>query len=249
MTATDIPGQLVTEADGAAAASETARRIAAALVSAIASRGRATLAVSGGNTPRAAYATLAKTPGVDWSKVHVYWVDERAVPPDDDRSNYRWAKATLLDDAAIPPSQVHRMPAEEPDLAAAATAYEIVVKAGVPAGADGVPVFDVMVLGIGDDGHTASIFPGDPTVDVTDRAVIAVPSHQGLEPRLTLSRPVIQHARLALVLVVGAAKVPALTKAWSRRGDLHETPSRLVRDSKGEVVWIVDAAAAAASQG
>jgi 6-phosphogluconolactonase len=242
-----VPGQLVTEKDGAAAASETARRMAAGLVAAIGARGRATLAISGGNTPRDAYATLAKTPGIDWSKVHVYWVDERAVAPTDDRSNYRWAKATLLDNAPIPTAQVHRMPADAVDLAGAARAYEDVVKAGVAADSAGIPAFDVMVLGIGDDGHTASLFPGDPGVDVTDRVTIDIAAQHGLEARLTLTRPVIQHARLVLVLVVGAAKRPALAKAWSTEGDLHETPSRLVRDCQGEVVWVADTAAATPS--
>jgi 6-phosphogluconolactonase len=243
MGSRDIPGQLVTEKDGAVAAAETARRMAAGLVAAIAARGRATLAVSGGNTPRDAYATLAKTPGIDWSKVHVFWVDERAVAPTDDRSNYRWAKATLLDNAPIPDNQVHRMPADAADLEAAARGYEQAVKGSVGVDAAGVPAFDVVVLGVGDDGHTASLFPGDHGIDVTDRIVIAVAAQHGLEARLTLTRPVIQHARLVLVLVVGAAKRTALSKAWSTEGDLHETPSRLVRGCTGEVVWIADTAA------
>jgi 6-phosphogluconolactonase len=247
MGSKNIPGQLVTEKDGAAAAHETARRMAAGLIAALAARGKATLALSGGNTPRDAYATLAKAPGIDWSRVHVYWVDERAVAPADDRSNYRWAKATLLDNAPIPAGQIHRMPADSPDLAQAARTYEQLVKSGVGADAAGIPAFDVMVLGIGDDGHTASLFPGDHGIDVTDRIVISVAAQHGLEARLTLTRPVIQHARLALVLVVGAGKRAALSKAWSTEGDLHETPSRLVRDAEGEVVWITDAAAVPAS--
>jgi 6-phosphogluconolactonase len=245
MSSRQIPGQLITTKDPAAATTDAARRIAAALASAVAARGHATLALSGGNTPRDAYATLARAPGVDWSKVRVFWVDERAVPPGDDRSNYRWAKATLLDVAPIAPDHVHRMPADAPDLEASARAYEQAVRSAVAADPDGVPAFDVMVLGIGDDGHTASLFPGDPAIDVTDRVVVAVAAQRGLEARLTLTRPVIQHARLVLVLVVGAAKRPALAKAWALDGDMHEIPSRLVRDCRGEVVWIVDEAAAA----
>jgi len=245
MSSREIPGQLITERDPAAATTEAAERIATALIEALATRGRATLALSGGNTPRAAYATLARRAGVDWSRVDVYWVDERAVPPDDDRSNYRWAKATLLDAAPIAPEHVHRMPADSPDLESAARSYEKAVREGVPVDVDGVSAFDVMVLGVGDDGHTASLFPGDRTIDVTDRSVIAVGAQRGLEARLTLTRTVIQHARLVLVLVVGAGKRAALARAWSREGDIHETPSRLVRDCKGQVLWIADEAAAA----
>jgi 6-phosphogluconolactonase len=240
-----VPGQLVTAKDAAAVAHEGASRLEAALKAALASRGRATLALSGGNTPREAYSTLARAAGIDWSKVDVFWVDERAVPPGDDRSNYRWAKATLLDGARIDPANVHRMPADAPDLAAAAKAYEKVVKDRVAADAEGVPAFDAMVMGVGDDGHTASLFPGDPAVDVTDRFVVAVASQHGLEARLTLTRTVITRARLVLVLVEGAAKRDALAKAWAPEGDVHVTPSRILRESKGQVVWIVDEVAAA----
>ncbi len=123
----------------------------------------------------------------------------------------------------------------------AAKAYDTAIAGLVGQGA---PALDLIVLGVGDDGHTASLFPGDPTVDVTDRLVAAVPARPGREARLTLTRPVIQQAGRVLVLVVGAAKRPALARAWAREGDVHETPSRIIRDCKGVVTWIVDEAAA-----
>jgi 6-phosphogluconolactonase len=239
----DVPGALVTEKDAASVARGAAQRMAVAIKEAIAARGRASLALSGGNTPRDAYTELARQPGIDWAKVDVFWVDERAVGPADDRSNYRWAKATLLDGAKIPPERTHRMPADAPDLEAAARAYERAITERVDPDGGGAPVFDVMVLGIGDDGHTASLFPGEVTVDVTDRWVAAVPARPGREARLTLTRPVLQHARQVLILAVGAGKRPALGRAWSATGDLHETPSRVIRDAKGAVTWIIDAAA------
>ena len=194
----------------------------------------------GGNTPRDAYATLAGEPGLDWTKIDVFWVDERAVGPTDERSNYRWAKAILLDAAHVPAERVHRMPSDAADLEAAARAYE---KAIVSVSSNGAPAFDLMVLGVGDDGHTASLFPGDKTVDVTDRLVAAVPASPGREARLTLTRSVIQQARHVLVLVVGSAKRNALDRVWAAEGDVHQTPSRIIRDCRGAVTWIVDEAA------
>jgi 6-phosphogluconolactonase len=237
------PGELVTEKDAAGAARDAAIRMGSAIQQAVAARGRATIALSGGNSPRDAYATLARTPGIDWSKVDVFWVDERAVVPTDDRSNYRWAKATLLDPAPVPAERTHRMPADAQDLEAASRAYAKAIDERVEHDADGVPAFDVMVLGVGDDGHTASLFPGEATVDLTDRWVASVPARTGREARMTLTRPLLQHARLVLVLVVGAAKRQALGRAWAADGDLHATPSRVIREAKGHVTWIVDQAA------
>jgi 6-phosphogluconolactonase len=239
-----IPGELVTKPDGASVAKDAAARMAGALRAALQARGRALVALSGGNTPRDAYAALAKEPGIDWAKVDVFWVDERAVGPTDDRSNYRWAKAILLDAAHVPAERVHRMPSDAADLEAAAKAYSKAIADRV---GEGAPAFDLMVLGVGDDGHTASLFPGDPTVDVTDRLVAAVAAKPGREARLTLTRPVIQHARRVLVLAVGAGKRPALARAWASEGDVHETPSRIIRDCLGAVTWIVDEAAATAA--
>jgi len=236
-----VPGGLVTKTDAASVAREAAARMAGALRAALEARGRASVALSGGNTPRDAYATLSKEPGIDWTKIDIFWVDERAVGPTDDRSNYRWAKATLLDAAHVPPERVHRMPSDAPDLDAAAKAYEKAIASIAPGGA---PAFDLMVLGVGDDGHTASLFPGDATVDVTDRLVTVVPAGPGREARLSLTRPVIQQARHVLVLVTGAAKRAALARAWAATGDIHETPSRIIRECRGAVTWIVDQAAA-----
>jgi 6-phosphogluconolactonase len=239
-------GHLVKLPDPAQVAQTAADRIAAALRDRLSHAGAASasLALSGGNTPREAYKLLAKAPGIDWSRVEVCWVDERAVPPTDDRSNYRWAKATLIDGARIAPAQIHRMPADGPDLQAGARAYESVLRSRVPPGKGGVIAFDAVILGVGDDGHTASLFPGDKTVDVDDRFVVAVPAKGEREARLTITRPVIQHALHVFVLAVGAGKRSALERAWASDGDLHATPSRLITQCRGEVTWLVDEAAA-----
>ncbi len=245
-----VPGSLVVSSDGDHVAREAALRIAAVLRDAVARAGRAAIALSGGNTPRGAYAILA-TQAVDWSKVSLFWVDERAVPPADDRSNYRWAMATLVDGVggAITPERVHRMPADDADLEAAARAYEKVLRAGVAADpANAVPTFDALVLGVGEDGHTASLFPGESAIDVRDRLVAAVPALGAREARLTLTRPPIEQARNVFVLAVGPGKREPLGRTWAPEGDIRRTPARLVRDCRGAVTWLVDEAAVGGSQ-
>lgn len=238
------PIHVVPLVDAAEVAREASSRIAGELRHAIDRRGRASIALSGGNTPRDTYVRLAREPDIDWTHVTVVWVDERAVAPTDDRSNYRWAKETLLDAARIPPDRVHPMPAEDPDCGAASHAYELALREAVALDAEGVPSIDVVVLGIGDDGHTASLFPGEPTVHVRDRLVACVPAATSREPRMTLTPPVLEHARAVFVLAVGAAKRPALQRAWSDQGDLAQTPARVIRECRGDVTWIVDRAAA-----
>jgi 6-phosphogluconolactonase len=243
MTTTKVvPGILIATPDPATVAREAAARIASGLRDAILARGAASLALSGGETPRVAYELLSQDTSVDWSKVDVFWVDERAVAPTDDRSNFRHAKEMLLDRAHVPASRVHRMPADDHDLAAAARDYERVVRATVPA--DGAfPAFDVMVLGIGDDGHTASLFPGEPTVDVMDRVVVDVPAKGAREARLTLTAPVIEASRSIIVMAVGRGKNGPLERAWLVEGSTRDTPARIIRHARGTVAWIIDRAA------
>src|SRR5579872_718572 len=238
-----IPGRIVVAASPVQVAEQSAARLSLVLREAASKGGAATMALSGGNSPRQAYARLAREPGVDWDKVRVFWVDERAVPPTDDRSNYRWAKAELLDHAPIPATHVHRMAAERSDRAAAAIEYEKLIREHVRADGDGVPSFDAVVLGVGDDGHTASLFPGDTAVDITDRLVLAVPAQAAREARLTLTAPAIIHARHVFVIAIGAGKRPALERVWKRDGDVHVTPARIIRECRGSVTWIVDEAA------
>jgi 6-phosphogluconolactonase len=243
MTTKAVPGQLVAASDSAQVARDASTRIARTLRNAIRKNGVASLALSGGNTPRDAYALLAREAGLDWHKVQVFWVDERAVAPTDDRSNYRWAKSTLVDPAGIPADRVHRMPADAVDLDAAARAYERVVRDHVALDGDGVPAFDALILGVGDDGHTASLFPGEATVDVVDRLVVSVPRADAREARMTLTPLAIEHARHVFILAVGENKRPALERVWAAQGDLRHTPARIIRGCRGAVTWIIDRAA------
>jgi 6-phosphogluconolactonase len=243
MSSRTVPGRVIVSPQASEVAREASSRIASVLRQAIAKRETATIALSGGNTPRETYALLARESEIDWPKVHVFWVDERAVPPDDDRSNYRWAKAELLERAPIDPEHVHRMLAESADLPTTAQEYERTIRQHVELDADGVPSFDVVVLGVGDDGHTASLFPGEMTANVTDRLVTPVPASGAREARLTLTPPVLEHAHNVFVLAIGSGKRLALERAWATAGSVHETPARIIRGCRGSVTWLIDSAA------
>jgi 6-phosphogluconolactonase len=243
MTTKVVPGVLIATPDPEQASREAALRMAKVIRDAIEARGSAAIALSGGNTPRAAYARLAAEPRIDWAKVDVFWVDERAVPPSDERSNFYWAQQTLLTPASIAGERVHRMPGEAADLDGAAREYEQLLRTKVRPDPTGAPSFDLLVMGIGDDGHTASLFPGDPAVTVTDRLVVAVPASGAREARLTITTPVIEAARAVIVLAVGKGKNAPLEQAWLIAGSASETPARVIRGVRGAITWIIDRAA------
>lgn len=242
MTTKVVPGLLIATPDEAQASREACARMARAIHEAVKERGAATIALSGGSSPGGAYRCLAEQ-AIDWSKVHVYWVDERAVPPDHERSNYRGAKAALLDAIAIPPGNVHRMRGEDPDLERAAADYEAELRDTVKAKIGGVPALDLLVLGVGSDGHTASLFPGEGAVSVTDRLVAAVPARGEREARLTLTVPVLENACASVIVVLGRSKHDALERVWATGGSLAETPARVVRGFRGAITWVIDRAA------
>ncbi len=225
---------------GPEALAETgARWIADSIRASVAARARCYLALAGGETPRACYQVLGG-PGfrddVPWSSVEVYWSDERRVPLDDPASNYAMARAALLDHVPIPASQIHPDPVDEPDGARAAEAYAGELSA-LPRDAGGRPRFDLILLGLGEDGHTASLFPGDPAV-LEERAwVRAVRASKPPAERLTLTLPVINASRAVLFLVQGAGKRSALQAV--RRRD-PRVPASLVQPVDGELRFIVD---------
>ena len=218
------PGELAE-----AAASWTAERITRA----VATRRACYLALAGGETPRGCYDRLARPPYRDtlpWSSVFVYWSDERQVPLDDPASNYAMAKAALLDHVPIPPEQVFPLVGDPtPALRR------------IPADAGGRPRFDVIQLGLGEDGHTASLFPGSPALREAEALVAYV--HDAPKPppeRVTLTLPVINAARAVLFTVLGASKREALARVLRRDPAL---PASLVQPVDGELQFIVDRAA------
>lgn len=190
------------------------------------------VALSGGASPRPAYERAAAL-APDWAGVTLWWADERCVPPADSRSNYRLVRETLLDGLSRPPV-THRVHGELPSEEAAA-AYDEEIR--------GVRL-DVALLGIGPDGHTASLFPGSPALDERERAAVAAePGLEPLVPRVTLTIPALSAARLVLFLVVGEEKADAAARAFGGEPD-PATPASLVRSAEGRTVAVLDAAAA-----
>jgi 6-phosphogluconolactonase len=218
-----------------------AELLARAIQSAVDERGVARVALSGGTTPSDTYRALAGL-ALPWSKVMWFQVDERAGDPASERSNYAAAARDLdLDHGAH--GAMFRMESEAADLGAAARAYEQLLRRTF--GVAGAVAFDAVTLGIGDDGHTASLFPGLSVVSIDDRLVAAIPEQPGkkLEARLTLTAPVIQEARLVVMIVRGENK-RALVAAARHPGSEEEIPARLLHKAKGRVVWVLDQAAA-----
>jgi 6-phosphogluconolactonase len=219
------------------AAEETASRVAAAVAAAVDARGGAHVALAGGNTPRRAYqllgARLDHPTAADW-----WFGDERCVPPDDPESNYRLVRESLLAAAPIPAGRVHRIRGEDPP-EVAARGYEDELRRLIPAGAGGVPELDLALLGLGEDGHTASLFPGDPSLDVTDALVVPVVAAKPPPNRITLTFPVLRAAREVVILAAGAGKRDAVTRVLA--GPDPAVPASLLAGA--EVTLIVDEAA------
>lgn len=205
--------------------------IADAIVDAIRRNGTCSFALSGGHTPRAVYAELASAfRDAPWNKVRIFFGDERAVPPTDPDSNYRMTLDALLDPLRMPPEHVHRMEAERADLDAAARDYERLLPEAL----------DILLLGIGPDGHTASLFPGAPTIDETERLVSPAASPFPPPRRLTITPPVIAAARRVAVLVDGADKAAIVKRALEGPHDPHALPVQLALGG----VWLLDREAA-----
>jgi len=235
-------------ADAEALALRAADVFAMAAQAAAAARGRFAAALSGGETPRALYGHLARqqyTQKVPWRRVHLYWGDERCVPPDDAASNYVMAHAAFIKHVPIAAESVHRMRGED-DPEAAALAYEAELRAlaGLERPASDVPVFDLILLGLGRDGHTASLFPHSPALDEEERFCVATEAPDG-SPRLSITLPVINAARRVLVLAGGAEKAGMVAEVFEGLRVPKAVPAQAIAPVKGQLLWLVDEAAAA----
>jgi 6-phosphogluconolactonase len=237
-----LPGTVEVSADAEALAERATEWVVATQAAAIASAGAFSIALAGGSTPKALYQRLASPPHrdtLDWSRWHVYFGDERAAPPDHPESNYRLARTTLLDHVPIPPGQVHRMEAERPDLDAAAAEYSALLEGTLPAGPAGAPRLDVILLGIGTDGHTASLFPGTPALEVVDAwATRGLATYEPYD-RITVTFPLINGGAAVAFLVSGESKRAALAGVVA-----GTVPAARVRPTHGELRWFLDRAAA-----
>jgi 6-phosphogluconolactonase len=223
-------------------ADAVARHIVARAADAISATGRFTLALAGGSTPRAAYSRLATgnwpLATGDWRLVHVLWGDERCVPPDDPRSNYRMAKEALLDRVPIPAHQIHRIRGED-DPEKAAAEYERELR--VLLGSEGI---DLALLGMGEDGHTASLFPGQAAVHETARWVMAVYVAEKTMWRITLTPAILNAARNVTFIVSGASKAARLQQVLQGPFTPDVLPAQAIRPVQGRLIWMVDEAAA-----
>lgn len=230
----------------ARAAAEEVTRLAAA---AVRERGRATVALAGGSTPEAMYRLLADEPAFrarfPWGQTHFFFSDERHVPPEHKDSNYRMADEALLKKVAAqcPSGNIHRIPAEHPDASQAASQYEAELRAFF--GAGGVPRFDLILLGMGPDGHTASLFPGTTGLRETEKLVAAAWVDKLSTYRITFTPPLLAAAGAILFLAAGAEKAEVLRIVLEGAPEYDRYPSQRVTAENANARWLVDEAAAA----
>ncbi|HVQ84582.1 MAG TPA: 6-phosphogluconolactonase [Mycobacterium sp.] len=222
-------------------------RLVDAIHAAVAARGRALIVLTGSGNGIALLRYLKPPRQIDWSKVHLFWGDERYVPEDNDERNDKQARAALLDYIDIPSSQVHPMPASDgefgTDVAAAALAYEQLLAANAESG-NPAPNFDVHLLGVGPEGHINSVFPNTPAVRETTRMVVAVEDSPKPPPqRITFTMPAVQRSREVLLLVSGAAKADAVAAAINGTDPVAVPAAGAI--GRENTVWLLDEEAAA----
>jgi 6-phosphogluconolactonase len=231
--------------DGAELARAAAEEFARRAGESIRARERFTVALSGGSTPRRLFTLLADAEQpfrdrIDWRAVQIFWGDERHVPPDHPESNYRMTRETLLDAVPIPTENVHRVRGEEPDAARAADLYESELRAFFA----GVPRFDLVLLGLGPDAHTASLFPYTAALRERERWVAAPWIEKLATFRITLTPAVLNRAAAVIFLVQGGEKADALHAVLAGERDVDRFPAQVIDPREGELLWLVDRAAA-----
>lgn len=206
---------------------------------AITERGRFTIALAGGSTPKPLYAAIA-TQNLPWEKIHVFWGDERYVPMAHQESNAGMAAKAWLDQVPIPAENIHPIPTQAANPVDAAQQYEQELQAFFHSQPGEFPAFDLILLGMGPDGHTASLFPQTAALQVCDRMVTV--GHKDDQPRITLTVPVLNQARCIIFLVTGENKRPALAQIFAAEADALEYPARFVKP-EGQLIWLLDQAA------
>ena len=211
---------------------------------AIQGSGRFTVALSGGTTPKHLYSLLATQAGSPWDKMRFFFSDERHVPPDHADSNFRMANESLFSQAPIPKENIYRVPAEIPDADNAAQSYEQTLRQFFQLEDDALPRFDLILLGMGPDGHTASLFPGTAALHEDERLVAANWVEKFKTWRLTFTYPVINNAAAVLVMATGEEKQEALLQVLQGRPDPENYPAQGIQPTNGSLLWLVDQAAA-----
>lgn len=209
--------------------------------SAITQRDQCTIALAGGSTPKPLYEKLAQA-SLPWDKIHIFWGDERYVGADHPDSNQKMAREAWLNQVPIPASNIHPMPTTGENPQADAAKHEQEIRQFFQCGAEDIPRLDIILLGMGDDGHTASLFPQTEALTVRDRLITV--GNKGDSQRLTFTAPFINQARCVIFLVAGANKRPALAQVFAPQGDEKQYPSRLIQP-QGELWWLLDQEAGA----
>ena len=209
-----------------------------------------TVALSGGSTPKILYSLLANEEpwrsNLPWEKIHFFWGDERHVPPSDPDSNYRMTYEAMLSKAPVPPSNVHRIKGEEPDAQKAAAEYEHELRSFFHLPPHEFPAFELILLGIGPDGHTASLFPGTDALKERERLVVANWVEKFNAYRITLTLPVLNNAANVIFLVSGAEKAEVLRAVLKGESGAEQFPAQMIRPVNGRSLWLVDETAASA---
>ncbi len=228
-----------------------AEEVVSAANEAVEQRGRFTLALSGGSTPKSLFQLLASNArtSLPWDRTFFFWGDERHVPPTDVDSNYRMANEAMLSKIPVAPSNVFRILAENPDASAAAAAYETTLRDFFGVGPTEAPRFDLILLGMGPDGHTASLFPHSAGLQEHSRLVIANWVEKFKTHRLTFTLPLLNAARSVAFLVSGTDKAPALKAVLESNASSEEYPSKLIHPTDGSLIWFMDRAAASGLSG
>jgi len=212
-----------------------------------ASDARFNVALSGGSTPKALYLLLASEEfrqKIPWAKVHLFWGDERCVPPDHADSNYRMVRESLLARVPIPEQNIHRMLGEDKDPAVAASKYEATLRKAFGLAPSQFPCFNLVLLGMGEDGHTASLFPHTMALSERERLVVANYVEKLSTHRLTLTLPAINHAAQVIFLISGDSKAAILREVLEGQENSQRLPSQSIRPLAGKLLYIVDKAAA-----
>jgi len=233
--------------------SESAYTLAAQMIvdlatEAVRSRGKFTIALSGGSTPKKLYELLASLEWqrkFPWTKTEFFWGDERYVPSTDPSSNFRMTREAMLSRVTLTPEQIHRVLTEKPDPAETAELYEQEIRRVVPPGADGWPQFDLVLLGLGTNGHTASLFPYQPALHEKKRAVVSEFIDEVKMTRVTMTAPVINAARTIVFAALGVDKATVVREVVIGAFDPERLPAQLIRPAQGKLTWIVDPPSAA----
>ena len=241
--------ELLVCADGEAVAREAARRFVGHASAAIQQRGRFAVALSGGSTPKRLYELLAQDPyrdRIDWTLVDFFWGDERFVPSTTQASNYHMTEIALLNSLELNDGNVHRIQTEMNTAEEAAAAYEREIRTLFQIGPGELPHFDLVLLGLGSNGHTASLFPNSKLLHEQSRLVAAEYVEEVKQSRITMTTPALNEAREILFLVTGAEKSSVVYDVLFGTRDVERLPAQLIHAAHGSETWLLDRAAAAA---